>query len=52
MFDFKIILLNNTNNERFNFTCGRWLSDDELDQRIEIEIPTDNDKTMIAKPSK
>lgn len=42
--------MNNSTNERFNFTCGRWLDKGELDKKIEIEIPTDNDK--ITKTSK
>lgn len=41
--------MNSSSNEKYVYTCGRWLAQDELDQRIEIEIPTDNDNNI--KPS-
>ena len=36
------MLQNNITNEKYLFKCERWLSKDEQDRRIELELSVEN----------
>lgn len=45
------MLQNNATYESYNFPCNRWLSKDELDQRIELDIPIETAPTSNVQKS-
>jgi hypothetical protein len=38
----KVVLQNNITNEKYLFKCERWLSKDEQDHKIELELSVEN----------